>query len=93
MKKIICKKEYDTETSTLIKKYTSGNLGDPAGYEECLYQTPAGLYRSGNRPVPLMDCGTRKSFSLWQEGWRENKEEFLEKPFRISQGGWVYSKN
>ena len=44
MKKIICKKEYDTETSTLIKKYTSGNLGDPAGYEECLYQTPAGLY-------------------------------------------------
>ena len=33
MKKIICKKEYDTETSTLIKKYTSGNLGDPAGRE------------------------------------------------------------
>ena len=34
MKKIICKKEYDTETATLVHKFTSGNLGDPAGYEE-----------------------------------------------------------
>ena len=31
MKKIICKKEYDTETATLVKKFTSGALGDPAG--------------------------------------------------------------
>ena len=44
MKKIICKKEYDTETATLVKKYTYGFYGDPAGYEEVLYQTPAGLY-------------------------------------------------
>ena len=44
MKKIICKKEYDTETATLIKKYTCGELGDPKGYEEDLYQTPEGLY-------------------------------------------------
>ena len=44
MKKIICKKEYDTETATLIKKFTCGELGDPAGYEEDLYQTPEGLY-------------------------------------------------
>lgn len=44
MKKIICKKEYDTETSTLIHKFTCGELGDPAGYEECLYQTEGGLY-------------------------------------------------
>ena len=44
MKKIICKKEYDTETATLIHKFTSGALGDPAGYEECLYQTEGGLY-------------------------------------------------
>ena len=34
MKKIICKKEYDTEIATLIKKYSFGTLGDPAGYEE-----------------------------------------------------------
>lgn len=44
MKKIICKKEYDTETATLIKKVTVGNFGDPTGYEEILYQTPEGLY-------------------------------------------------
>ena len=44
MKKIICKKEYDTETATLIKAYSFGQLGDPAGYEEDLYQTPEGLY-------------------------------------------------
>ncbi len=44
MKKIICKKEYDTETATLVKKYTYSYYGDPAGYEETLYQTPGGLY-------------------------------------------------
>lgn len=44
MKKIICKKEYDTETATLVKKYTYSYFGDPAGYEETLYQTPGGLY-------------------------------------------------
>ena len=44
MKKIICKKEYDTETAELIKKHTAGFFGDPAGYEETLYKTPAGLY-------------------------------------------------
>ena len=44
MKKIICKKEYDTETATLVKKYTSGSFGDPAGYEESLYLTEDGKY-------------------------------------------------
>ncbi len=44
MEKIICKKEYNTETATFIKKYTYGCLGDPTGYEECLFQTPGGLY-------------------------------------------------
>ena len=44
MKKIICKKEYDTETATLVQKFTCGELGDPAGYEEILFQTPEGLY-------------------------------------------------
>lgn len=60
MKKIICKKEYDTETATLIKKYTCGAYGDPAGYEETLFQTPAGLYflyvRGGETsPYPTED--------------------------------------
>lgn len=44
MKKIICKREYDTETASLIKKFSVGNFGDPNGYEESLYQTTAGLY-------------------------------------------------
>ena len=44
MKKIICRKEYDTETATLIKAYSFGTFGDPNGYEEDLYQTPGGLY-------------------------------------------------
>ena len=44
MKKIICKKEYDTETATLVKKSVNSYFGDPAGYEETLYQTPEGLY-------------------------------------------------
>lgn len=44
MQKIIYKKEYDTENATLIKKCTYSYYGDPAGYEEILYQTPGGLY-------------------------------------------------
>ena len=44
MKKIICKKEYDTESATYIAKHTYGYYGDPAGYEEVLFQTPSGLY-------------------------------------------------
>lgn len=44
MKKIICKREYDTENATLIRKFTAGAFGDAAGYEESLYQTPGGLY-------------------------------------------------
>ena len=44
MKKIICKREYDTETATLVKKCSVGYFSDPAGYEETLYQTPDGLY-------------------------------------------------
>lgn len=44
MKKIISKKVFDTETATLVKQYACGELGDPAGYEEDLYQTEEGLY-------------------------------------------------
>ena len=60
MKKIICKKEYDTETATLVKKYTVSYYGDPAGYEELLFQTPEGLYflyvrGGGTSPYPNED--------------------------------------
>ena len=39
MKKIICKREYDTEKAVLVKKHTEGVFGDPTGY-----QTEKGLY-------------------------------------------------
>ena len=50
MQKIICKKVYDTETSTLVKKVTFGCYGCEDGYEESLYKTESGnffLYTNG----------------------------------------------
>lgn len=44
MRKIICKKVYDTDEAELICKYTSGNFGDDNGYEEDLYRMPDGAY-------------------------------------------------
>ena len=44
MKKIICNKEYDTETAELVKKVTYGYYGCADGYEETLYKTAGGLY-------------------------------------------------
>ncbi len=44
MKRIICKKEYNTEKSRLIRKYTVGNFGDADGFEESLYLTEDGNY-------------------------------------------------
>ena len=50
MQKIICKKVYDTDTSTLLKKVTFGFYGASDGWEESLYQTDSGnffLYTNG----------------------------------------------
>jgi len=44
VKKVICKVEYDTANSELVAKYTSGEFGDAAGYEESLYKTAEGKY-------------------------------------------------
>ena len=44
MKKIIGKKVYDTKTATVIQQFTHSYFGDPAGYEETLYQTPDGFF-------------------------------------------------
>ena len=44
MQKIICKKVYDTAVATVVKKVAVGCYGDPAGYEETLYQMPDGAY-------------------------------------------------
>ncbi len=44
MKKIICKVTYDTDTAEFIAKKTSGFVGDPNGFEECLFKTAEGKY-------------------------------------------------
>jgi len=44
MKKIICKKCYDTDASEVIKRFSFGNFGDSEGYEEILYKTDDGSY-------------------------------------------------
>lgn len=44
MKKIICKVEYDTESSKIVEKRTYGSFGDADGYEETLYITDSGKY-------------------------------------------------
>ena len=44
MKKIICKVEYNTEASEIVKKVVSGEFGDPKGYEETLYKTEGGKF-------------------------------------------------
>ena len=44
MKKVICKVEYDTENAVIVEKRTFGEFGDPAGYEETLYQKEDGKY-------------------------------------------------
>ena len=44
MKKTICKAIYDTDSSKVVEKRTSGAFGDPKGYEETLYVTEGGKY-------------------------------------------------
>ena len=44
MKKIICKKEYDTDSSEIVEKRAFGTFGSPDGYEETLYKTESGSF-------------------------------------------------
>ena len=44
MRKIICKKVYDTENAELVKKITEGEFGSPDGYEQSLYRNEDGSY-------------------------------------------------
>ncbi len=72
MKKVIRKREYDTQTATVVKKVTVSYFGDPAGYEEILFQTPDGLYfeyvRGGEQsPYPREDiqCIAKTKVKAW----------------------------
>ena len=76
MKKIICKREYDTEVSTLIEKRTFGAFGDPDGYEESLYQTPKGyyfLYLNGGETSPYTKEDIKSVSAAKAEAWQNNK--------------------
>lgn len=76
MKKIICKREYDTEASTLIEKRTNGAFGDPAGYEESLYQTPKGyyfLYVNGGEDSPYKKEDIKSVSAAKADAWLNNK--------------------
>ena len=44
MKKTICKVDYYTAASSIVKKLTFGSFGDANGYEETLYVTADGKY-------------------------------------------------
>jgi hypothetical protein len=76
MQKIICKKVYDTTTSTVVKKLTFGNYGDPAGYEETLYVTAEGnyfLYTNGGAESKYKtEDITRKSKAAAEKWLTEN---------------------
>ena len=74
MKKIICKREYDTETAALIEKRTFGSFGDPEGYEETLYQTPKGyyfLYVNGGEESPYAEEGIKRMSAAKAKEWQE----------------------
>lgn len=75
MKKIICKREYDTETATLVKKHTEGIFGESNGYEETLYQTPKGLYflyLNGGEDSPYAKEDIKSISKVKAEEWLAN---------------------
>ncbi|MBQ2915410.1 MAG: hypothetical protein IJE51_01330 [Clostridia bacterium] len=76
MKKVICKVEYDTEAAEIVAKFTSGEVGDPAGYEETLYKTAAGKFflyvNGGAESVHPEENITRMSAAKADE-WRKEK--------------------
>ena len=76
MKKIICKVEYDTEAADLVAKFTSGELGDPAGYEESLYVTEAGkyfLYVNGGENSPYPQENIKRMSKAKADEWKASR--------------------
>ncbi len=75
MKKTICKREYDTDSATMIKKYTYSYLGDPSGFEEALFQTPEGLfflYVKGGETSPYPNEDILRLAKAKVDQWLEN---------------------
>ncbi len=77
MKKIICKREYNTETAELVKKKTVSFYGDPAGYEETLYRTEGGLYFlyvNGGSESPYKTENIKSASKAKAELWLEKNK-------------------
>lgn len=76
MQRVICKVVYDTDTATVIEKHTNGAFGDPAGYEETLYQTPEGkffLYQFGGAESPFAEASIKRISADKAEAWKTSK--------------------
>ncbi|MGN0171949.1 MAG: hypothetical protein ACI39E_04105 [Acutalibacteraceae bacterium] len=74
MQKIIRKKVYDTDTAVIVARASYGAFGDPAGYEEILYQAPEGHYflfgRGGEAspyPEEKIACVSKDRALAWAE--------------------------
>ena len=75
MQKIICKKVYDTETSTLIKKVCHGHFGSSEGFEERLYQTESGnyfLYTNGGEKSKYTKENITRMSAAKKDEWLKN---------------------
>jgi len=77
MKKTIGRKEYNTETATLIRRFNYGYWGDPAGYQEALYRTPDGfffLYVYGGETSPYPKQDILRLGKAKADEWLENHQ-------------------
>ena len=77
MKKIICKVEYDTETSELLGKNVSGSFGDEAGFEESLYKTEGGkffLYMNGGEESIYAKESIKRMSAANADKWLEENK-------------------
>ena len=76
MQKTICKKLYDTDNASVVKKVTFGCFGDPTGYEETLYVTAEGSYflytNGGAESKYAKEDITRKSKAAAEKWLSEN---------------------
>ena len=72
MQKVICKVTYDTDAAELVAKRTSGDFGDPAGYEESLYKMPDGkffLYVNGGAESIYAEENIKRLSAAKAEEW------------------------
>ena len=74
MKKTVRGKVYDTDLMTVVKKVAHCAFGDPAGYEETLYQADNGsyfLYTFGGEQSPYKEeklvSLTKTRLEAWQK--------------------------